>query len=322
MFLNAERAYSFVLLVSALLNHNYVIAGGPCGIQSPLFRSRDIFAVFSTVCAFTSLPVDFCWGDSPAMIRCGSANFEDIKYIGSGGSGEVFSGHSYALSADVDGNVVIKKSWERSASSVARECEVLRQMENFNVDGVEKCLKLCSMQTNDASVDSGRQTIIKVPFFKTITGQPPVGDFQDIRSKSARIKAANKLTTTLVEMLAAGVATSDLQPLIDASTGELLLVDMSEAVQFSTKVPSNGDMLAIQNFISEVSMLLASDDELMNEARKAVHMEISKIQEIQARSCETNNDAGDEKKTTKAARKGYLSPAVIDLLHRFFEIEP
>lgn len=66
--------------------------------------------------------------------------------------------------------------------------------------------------------EEGRVMIVLDPFFKT--SHPSKSTLQDITSKPLKLKAVRNLMTTMVEMLSAGAAGSDLQPLMDVNTGE------------------------------------------------------------------------------------------------------
>jgi hypothetical protein len=180
-----------------------------------------------------------------------------------------------------------------SASSVRHECEVLKYLEKYNVQGVERCIAsgayvpptdfvlpssttaalptdgffptdgsrattptatdalqdqmqtpirteksrksttyLASLYEEDEEekqegtgnyakipkVDEGRVMIVLDPFFKT--SHPSKSTLQDITSKPLKLKAVHNLMSTMVDMLSAGAAGSDLQPLMDVNTGE------------------------------------------------------------------------------------------------------
>lgn len=66
--------------------------------------------------------------------------------------------------------------------------------------------------------DEGRVMIVLDPFFKT--SHPSKSTLQDITSKPLKLKAVHNLMSTMVDMLSAGAAGSDLQPLMDVNTGE------------------------------------------------------------------------------------------------------
>ena len=75
-----------------------------------------------------------------------------------------------------------------------------------------------AQSTEKKVVDGQRTMIVLDPYFQT--SKPSRSTLQDITSKSVKVKAVHNLITTMLEMLSAGAAGSDLQPLMDVDTGE------------------------------------------------------------------------------------------------------
>mmetsp|Transcript_14959 Transcript_14959/g.32204 ORF Transcript_14959/g.32204 Transcript_14959/m.32204 type:complete len:256 (+) Transcript_14959:643-1410(+) len=172
------------------------------------------------------------------------------QFLGSGGGGAVFAYRRVTASP-----VVVKVSWIRSAASVERECEVLKYMEesstNHNVDGVEKCLGRVPYPT-----DTRRTMIVMEPFM-----DDSVASVSEIR-KELREYSVSCIVRTLVQMLAAGVLTTDVQPLISRSTGEVVFIDMTEAKIISTSHAESLsflDMALASSFCSEMIALIPEE---------------------------------------------------------------
>jgi hypothetical protein len=66
--------------------------------------------------------------------------------------------------------------------------------------------------------ENQRVMIVLDPFFQS--AQPSKSTLQDITEPAVKVKAVHNLITTMVEMLSAGAAGSDLQPLMDVDTGK------------------------------------------------------------------------------------------------------
>lgn len=70
----------------------------------------------------------------------------------------------------------------------------------------------------EKNVQEGQRSMIVLdPFFQT--SKPSSSTLQDIPVRSVKIKAVHNLITTMIQMLSAGAAGSDLQPLINVETG-------------------------------------------------------------------------------------------------------
>ena len=165
---------------------------------------------------------------------CGNTRLEEYDQQGRGGTGLVFKAKAISLN---NKPMAVKLSWPTTVVSVRKECEVLRLLEKKLVGGVEKCVDSC----DTVRPPSQSQAIIVLdPFF----APPSTATLTDL-TPSIQLTAVKHLTTTIVQMLLAGVATSDLQPLINPITGDSLLIDLSEAMIFANpKQPTDRDILA------------------------------------------------------------------------------
>jgi hypothetical protein len=214
-----------------------------------------------------------------------SAALVNPEYLGAGGSGAVFSfyktqfhqqqhlGQSAAMANNnqikhhSDKKVAVKYSWLHSAESVRNECNVLRVLEQRQVTGVERCL--AQIQYQD---DPRRVIIVMEPVF-----DDAVSNMTDLSPMAAHV-ATKMLMRTMAQMLLARVVTTDVQPLISKSTGELLLIDMTEA----TILPSSEGKLSdldkslVSEFCNEVISLFS--DAQMETASHAFYQEVYRIE--------------------------------------------
>mmetsp|Transcript_39849 Transcript_39849/g.51374 ORF Transcript_39849/g.51374 Transcript_39849/m.51374 type:complete len:357 (-) Transcript_39849:117-1187(-) len=165
------------------------------------------------------------------------------RLLGFGGGGAVFSVEileENGIKVGYEQDAVLKISWETTVKEIQNECKVLQHLSEMRVPNVETCIE-------NSSFSNGRQAILMQPFFEGDL----VSSIEELPSKEAKMNAVQSLITTMVQMLAAGVVTSDLQPLIREKSGELLLVDFSEAA----KLPANPDFVdlaRVRNFCSEI----------------------------------------------------------------------
>ena len=210
--------------------------------------------------------------DNPMKFR--GMTFVEPKFLGAGGGGSVWN--MKAMSKD-DGNrndningkndVVVKISWGRSTDSVRNECDILNVMEQNGVTGVERCLG-----NMEYKYDPRRVVIAMEPFIEDIDIDNDGGDITsslaDLSPKIAR-RSSIQLGKIMAQMLAANVVTTDLQPLISKSTGEVTLIDMTEAkvlLQQSdrSKTITETDKALINAFCTEIIGLIP--DSLLDDA--------------------------------------------------------
>jgi hypothetical protein len=182
------------------------------------------------------------------------SKLKDPRFLGSGGGGAAF-----AYSRDLKNDVVVKFSWLGSAESVRNECQILQVMDERKISGVEHCLG--AMAYSD---DPRRSLIVMEPVI-----EDAVSNVADI-PLDLQPKTASALVRTMVQMLAANVVTTDVQPLISQSTGQVILIDMTEARLL--KVPfAFIDVALMSSFCTEVlnlipeSMLEVASQSLLSE---------------------------------------------------------
>ena len=209
--------------------------------------------------------------DDPLRSFGNDLKLRQPQFLGSGGGGAVFA-CSRAISTGTGGSspVVVKISWVRSAASVERECEILKYLERTHVEGVERCLGKTTYPT-----DSRRTMIVMVPVV-----DDSVASVSEIRTE-LQAHSVKCIARTLIQMLAIGVATTDVQPFISRTTGDVLFIDMTEAKIISR---SDGepisflDMALASSFCSE--MLGLVPEEYGSVASKAL---VDELKEMEAR---------------------------------------
>jgi hypothetical protein len=188
------------------------------------------------------------------------------RFLGSGGGGVVFAySRDDSSSGKENDDVVVKVSWLRSAESVRNECKVLQVMEQNQVTGVEHCLGL-----KDYPDDTRRALIVMEPVV-----EDSVSSVSDTQSQLQQ-KTVLSLVRTMVQMLAANVVTTDVQPLISKSTGELILIDMTEA-QVIKEPLTFVDVALISSFCTEVINLIPESQ--LEVASQALLSELSLLTE-------------------------------------------
>jgi hypothetical protein len=151
--------------------------------------------------------------------QCGNLDL-DLEFIGSGGSGTVFRG-------DMKGRkpVVVKVSRKASENSVKREAAILIKLEQKLVNNVERFVDSCDM-------DIGEGATYFAGVFRPYLNPPEASSIATIKNDATgaiKAKASRQLMRTVIEMVNADIALTDLQVLIEPDTGQLLVIDLTEA---------------------------------------------------------------------------------------------
>jgi hypothetical protein len=162
------------------------------------------------------------------------------RLLGSGGGGAVFS-----LKAQDNRQLALKISWVKSAASVENEGRILRELETNHVTGVERCLGMTPYPT-----DPRRVMILLEPVVES-----SVASVQELDSEAAQARACTDIARSLIQMLHAQVVTTDVQPLLDTTTGSLLLIDLTEAKKVSEPL-SFLDVALARSFCTEMLSLI------------------------------------------------------------------
>ena len=204
--------------------------------------------------------------DNPMKFR--GMTLVEPKFLGAGGGGSVWNMKAMRNdNSDGKNDVVVKISWGRSTDSVRNECDILNVMERNGVTGVERCLG-----NMEYKYDPQRVVIAMEPFVEDIDIDSDGGDITsslaELSPKIAR-RSSIQLGQTMAQMLAANVVTTDLQPLISKFTGEVTLIDMTEAkvlLQQSngSKTITETDKALINAFCTEIIGLIP--DSLLDDA--------------------------------------------------------
>jgi len=170
-----------------------------------------------------------------------SFSLQNPVLLGSGGGGSVFSTRA---SGESGKDFAVKVSWIRSAASVKRECDILSRLEENGTRNVEKCLG-----SEQYPQDTRRVMILLEPVVDS-TVSSVTGVNKDVQALSVQA-----IVKTLVDMLAANVVTTDVQPLINRETGDVLFIDMTEA-QVMSAPPTFLDLALASSFCSEMTSII------------------------------------------------------------------
>ncbi|KAL3918507.1 MAG: hypothetical protein SGARI_007451 [Bacillariaceae sp.] len=140
-------------------------------------------------------------------------------------------------------------------------------MEERHVTGVERCLAQM-----DYRPDPRRVVIAMEPYL-----EDTVSNIAELPPDVASIATRN-LIKTVVEMLAARVATVDVQPLISKRSGELILIDMTEARMLAKDGLSSIEKAIVTEFCTEIVALIP--DSLLEDASESLKQEASRLKQM------------------------------------------
>lgn len=175
-------------------------------------------------------------------------NYESLDYLGSGGSSEGV----YKVKLDNGASGIVKKGrvGDSVISLLRNECNTLHLLAAAGVENIEKCETLCPSATQN-SID-----IVLTPYFR---GEGSI-DSITVPSIQARQTATRKLMRTVAQcIISAKVASSDLQILVEPKTGDLLVIDFTEAKTWAGQVPDSLTVSQIRSFLSEAFSLIPVD---------------------------------------------------------------
>ncbi len=210
--------------------------------------------------------------DNPTTIQ--GMSFSDPKLLGAGGGGSVWKMTANGSNSRRD--AVVKISWARSGNSVRNECEVLNVMERYGVTGVERCLGAVEYKYDPRRVVIAMEPFVEDSSSKNNDGGDITSTLEDLPPNIAR-KSALQLSKTMAQMLSARVVTTDIQPLISKSTGNVILIDMTEAKAFEQDhVITEIDKALINAFCTEIIGLIP--DYLLDDVSKSILDELNRIE--------------------------------------------
>jgi hypothetical protein len=215
--------------------------------------------------------------ENPMIVE--GMTLEEPTFLGAGGGGAVFSYKQYHNPKSIQKqegtnpkgkSVAVKFSWSQSAESVRNECTILKDMERKHVSGVERCLAEIQYKQ-----DPRRSVIIMEPVV-----DDAVSSIQDLTTVEAQVVAVDGLMKTFVEMLAARIVTADIQPLISQRTGNIVLIDMTEAKNIiSNDEPlSDTDKALVNNFCTEMITLIP--ESLFDQASNSFRRELERLEQV------------------------------------------
>lgn len=170
----------------------------------------------------------------------------DPTLLGVGGSGAVFAMTATPTDGSQVSSLAVKVSWSSSADSVDKECRILRTLEKYSVHHVERCL-----DRQAYPIDPSRVIILLQPVVESDASNR----IDNLESNNAQARATQQLMQTLVEMLAVGVVTTDVQILVSPVSGDMILIDLTEARVLSSPL-SVLDMALAGSFCSEMLSLV------------------------------------------------------------------
>ena len=170
--------------------------------------------------------------------------------VGSGSSSAVFG-----ISSADGARVAVKIAWPgRASATVENEGKVLSALNRNSVQGVCKLRGACKLPGSD------RVVLVLDP----LVPAPTIDRIESLASVPLQFKAVEGLGIALVQILAASVATTDVQILVNGASGVPLLIDFSEARLLGTAPGGISDLdiaLAV-SFVSEVDALVPSQGAL------------------------------------------------------------
>ena len=192
-------------------------------------------------------------------------------FIGAGSGGAVFRFNEDDGAAS---DMLLKVSWSGSTRSVQRECHMLQRLEENGVKAIERCLGQFPYnhdQKHGSEDEQGRIMIVLTPYVREAVASVEAFPTLPNDAKEQR-EAVRQIATTVVQMLAANIATIDVQPLMDPNTGNVIFIDMTEAQELIPPF-SFLDKVLMRSFVAEMVALVP--ERFVDTASKAVMDEVA-----------------------------------------------
>ena len=192
-------------------------------------------------------------------------------FIGAGSGGAVFRFNEDDGAAS---DMLLKVSWSGSTRSVQRECYMLQRLEENGVSASERCLGQFPYyydQKLGGQDDQGRIMIVLTPYVREAVASVEAIPTLPNDAKEQR-EAVRQIAATVVQMLAANIATIDVQPLMDPNTGNVIFIDMTEAQELIPPF-SFLDKVLMRSFVAEMVALVP--ERFVDTASKAVMDEVA-----------------------------------------------
>lgn len=216
------------------------------------------------------------------------------QLVGTGSGGAVFIlEESYSSQLPLKNhhhknNVVLKVSWIGSRDSVRNECRILQSLEPYQIHAIERCWgEFPYPDDNDAAQQQQQRIMVLLsPYVSDSTS-----NIWDVQTKSNQIRAVQQLSETMIQLLARNVVTIDVQPLISKETGQVILIDFSEAQILSSSSSSMSpissssstgtaytfsDWTLLNNFVTEMMTLIP--DEFRSVAEESIQKEVQRLE--------------------------------------------
>lgn len=221
-------------------------------------------------------------------ISCRDISIKDLKQIGQGGTGIVYSGimmntyNPLAAATNSLNEVIVKMSRSTTQKSINHECDILNILEKANVPNIEHCL--CN-SNYEIEKDDIRSISILEPYFSIKdknNNDVVVSTIEAIPIKTIQLKAIDNLLYALVRIIENNIALSDVQLLIDSTSGKLIFIDFTESILISQPLnPSYNEIQLIISFIQECLAFIPSEYQLES---------INKLHEIISQSSLVKNN--------------------------------
>ena len=179
------------------------------------------------------------------------------RLLGSGGGGAVFSLQKYVTNTSQrktnSGEVALKISWVSSAPSVEKECKILQILEETNARNIEHCIGKVQYP------DDPRRIMIEL--------EPVVNDATAIVAEVDEDKQAYTvkcIMSTLVDLLASNVVTTDVQVLINKHSGEVRLLLRVDYIICKKRIFLMKDTLEIHNSLFKPTFIDMTEAQIMS----------------------------------------------------------
>jgi hypothetical protein len=206
-------------------------------------------------------------------LHCGGLQVGIGSEIGRGGTGGVFKALLVQPKSSLP--TAVKISYPSTALALRKECRTYQHLASRNAENVQRCLAMCD--------DGDRTVIVLQPLVEVKTSSSddgpltePVATITDPGSFGQ--VATRNLLHGVVGIINGGFASSDLQFLVNPLTGDVTIIDLSEAQPIDNGGDSFQQLALVSSFIHEA--LAAIPPNLQEFAVRCIADEMENIRQL------------------------------------------
>jgi hypothetical protein len=198
---------------------------------------------------------------SGLQVQCEKLGLVDLEFSGAGGSARVYKGTgSRRKDNGVLDTYAVKISRVAAKQSVEKESRILEVLEQNGVTNVEKFItskcsfpsksKLAILNAMDMKDDLGIQ--IYTAIYQPYLNPPEASSISQLETIPLQVQTTRDLIKSVIDILSCNVYITDLQFLVEKSSGIFLIIDLTEGGFLGESgAITDRDLYLVRSFLGE-----------------------------------------------------------------------